>query len=447
MKQSRSLPYFSAPGWADSKGAAIILIVAYLFIAAIPVLLAFFLAPESGHSPLHEVGKAAGLMGFSLLVLQVALSARLKRLGRPFGLDAVMTFHRNMAVFAFLLLIAHPILMSMAAGSYGLFSSATGWQVNLGKAALVLLIMGVLFALFFYKLRIDYNVWRFLHKGMVFILILGFTHGLVTGGDFASIGMKVCWVILFGVAVGLFLYRNGYVPWRGRRRFQVESITPETHDVWTIRMIPEDGKSFSYQPGQFQFLKLIRPDRLSEEHPFTISSSPSQEGSITATIKESGNYTNTIGQTKAGDKALLEGPFGRFSFVHYDVKKFLFIAGGVGITPLMSMIRFLRDTEDPRAVRLIYGNKQQSDIIFPDELKSLPSHMKAIHILSQADSGWNGPRGYITDEIIKQYAGDILDEVDVFLCGPPLMTKIVCEALRTLNVKDSRIHFERFTLP
>ena len=174
MKQSESLPYYSAPSWTDSKGAAFLLIVAYVFIAAMPVLLAFFLAPESGHSPLHEVGKAAGLMGVSLLVLQVVISARLKYLSRPFGLDAVMTFHRNMGVFAILLLIAHPILMSMAAGSYGLLSSATGWQVNLGKAALVLLIMGALLALFFYKLRIDYNVWRFLHRGMVFIVILGF---------------------------------------------------------------------------------------------------------------------------------------------------------------------------------------------------------------------------------------------------------------------------------
>ena len=197
-------------------------------------------------------------------------------------------------------------------------------------------------------------------------------------------------------------------------------------DTYTLTFEPEDGNPIIRNPGQFMFLKLIRPGRRSELHPFTISASPLNEKQLQATIKQSGNFTNSIDQTKPGDVGKIEAPFGRFSYVYHDPAKILFIAGGVGITPIMSMVRCLRNTDDKRSVCLLYGNNTEKDIIFQQEIDALPEQFKTVHVLVNA--------------------GDVINDAHVYLCGPPVMMDKVISALQGLGVDDKRIHFERFTL-
>jgi predicted ferric reductase len=258
--------------------------------------------------------------------------------------------------------------------------------------------------------------------------------------------VRAYWWELGCLAGGLFLYRNLYVPLWGRRRFRVARVEQTTHDTYTVSLEQQSGAPLSHQPGQFMFLKLLRPGRLSEEHPFTMASSPTGEPPLEATIKESGDYTSTIGETRTGDGALIEGPFGRFSFRYRDAESFLFIAGGVGITPILSMLRALRDTGDARPAVLIYGNNAERDIIFRDELETLPAHVRVVHVLAEQDDGWDGPTGYVTKEIIEENASELLDQARVYLCGPPPMMDTVETALRGLGVPRSRIHTERFAL-
>jgi 3-phenylpropionate/trans-cinnamate dioxygenase ferredoxin reductase subunit len=256
----------------------------------------------------------------------------------------------------------------------------------------------------------------------------------------------VLWWAFLVVAGGLFLYRNLYVPIWGRRRFEVSDVRQETHDTYSVRLTPSDDKPLPRKPGQFMFLRLVRPGRRSELHPFTIAASPLEPGIVEATIKKSGNFTDTIDQTRPGDVGRLEGPFGRFSLAYHDVQRFVFIAGGVGITPVASMLRYLRDTDDQRPVVLIYGNKTASDIVFAAELEQLPEHMRIVHVLSHPDASWTGPTGYVTKEIIQEAAGEHITGSHVFLCGPVPMMKGVLAALRDLGVSRGRIHYERFTI-
>jgi ferredoxin-NADP reductase len=195
------------------------------------------------------------------------------------------------------------------------------------------------------------------------------------------------------------------------------------------------------------FLTLRRAAAPAEEHPFTISSSPSRTGSITATIKESGDFTRTIGLTRRGDRALVEGPFGRFSFLHHPAERFLFISAGVGSTPLMSMLRFLSDTGDPRPVLYLCANRTEADIAFRDELGGLPATMKVVHILSQPRTTWGGVRGRLDEATLRELAGAWLNGVAVFLCGPPAFMSSSRRSLRRLGVPRAHIHFERFTVP
>jgi len=414
----------------------------YVLLVALPVVLAFAGDPFPG-SLLVRLGRAAGLIGFAMLALEVVLTSRVRFIERAFGLDRLTRFHKLAALVACVLILAHPTLLGV--GRYP-FDAAPGWQIELGEIALAILVLGVLFALTFKALGMSYQLWRFLHKGMIAVVVLGFVHALVIGADLYRTGMRVYfWTLL--VAAGLvFLYRNVFVPLWGRRRFRVASVTQETHDTFTLALEPEDGKALPHYPGQFMFLTLRRAEMRSEEHPFTIASAPTREGPVTVTVKQSGDFTNTIGRTRPGDLALVEAPFGRFSFVDHDAKRFLFIAGGVGITPLMSMLRSLADTDDERPAVLLFANKTEADILFRDELSQPPENVEVVHVLSQPDDGWTGATGYVTAEVIEELAGMMLDDAEVFLCGPPAMMNGVVRALKTLGVARRRIHTERFAL-
>ena len=322
----------------DSKLWGFCLIGLYCLIAISPVLAAVISTDPLGEPLLVRIALFLAMTGFSLLCLQVVLAGRFKNLDRPFGLDVVMQFHKKMAITAVIMLALHPVLLAAGHGSWSLFSFQTSWQVNLGKALLAFLVLAVLFALYFYKFGVDYNTWRFLHKGMIFAVILGFLHGLVIGPHIGqSAFVRYYWYAMFAGAAGIFSFRNFVVPFI-RSRFTVSDVQQQTHDTYTLTFKPEDNKPVFRNPGQFMFLKLIRPGRSSEMHPFTISASPLDIDFLQATIKQSGNFTDTIDQTKTGDTGKIEAPFGRFSFVYDDPEKILFIAGGIGITPVMSMI-------------------------------------------------------------------------------------------------------------
>jgi len=440
-------PFQAVLGWQTSVAWGVWLVAVYLVLACVPVFLALLARPDSEQSFLTELGRGAALLGFSLLALQPVLASRFHWLDRPFGLDIVVHFHKAMAILASVLLLSHPSFLALGAGNMKLFTFATSWQVWLGKIALFLLIFGVGYALAVRVWRLEYQSWRRLHKGMVAVVILGFVHSILVGRDLQEPLVLAYWSGLFGVAALVYAWRNVFVPIRGRQRFEVVDVQAASHDTYTLRLKPANGQELRPRnPGQFMFLKLVRPGRPSEEHPFTISASPTETGYLAATIKESGDFTNTISQTRPGDEAHVEHPFGRFSYVHHEPKALLFIIGGVGITPIRSMLRCLADSGDTRPVVLLYGNKTEKDILFRDELDALPDNVRVVHVLSDPDEKWDGERGFVTKDIITRHAGELLPQADVYLCGPsPMMDKLE-QALRELDVDASRMHSERFSL-
>jgi predicted ferric reductase len=428
------------PGWGR------FLVVLYLLIAICPLLIASLFSASFGEPFFEALGKGAALVGFTLVGLQVVLAGRFKFLDRPFGLDMVTFFHQRIAVFAVLLLICHPIFLAIGERSFHLFSFNTGWPVNLGKLTLVVLIFAVLFAMYFGKLGVEYQRWRRLHKFMILIPILGFAHSYWIGTDLQrGAALRAFWWIALAAIAGIFLYRNVAVPLWGRT-YRIQSVNRETHDTYTLEFDPVRGSPPGHKPGQFMFVGFRRSGNSSEEHPFTISSSPENKDVLTATIKQSGDFTNTIDKTTTEDTARIEAPYGRYSFLYHQPKSLLFLMGGVGITPAMSMLRHLRDTNNTTPAVLLCGNKTEKDIIFREELAAMPDTIKVVHILSNPPEGWQGSTGYITAEMVKEHAKDILSEADVYLCGPPAMMDKMFEITSELDVGEDRIHFEKFGL-
>ena len=123
------------------------------------------------------------------------------------------------------------------------------------------------------------------------------------------------------------------------------------------------------------------------------------------------------------------------------------IAGGVGITPMMSMIRTLADRADRRPVVLLYGSKDWDSITFREELEAMKSRLNLtlVHVLSQPPADWTGERGYVDAEVLRRHLPPPYDSHEYFICGPDVMMDSIENALEELGVPMSKYHSERYS--
>jgi ferredoxin-NADP reductase len=318
-----------------------------------------------------------------------------------------------------------------------------------GKAALLVTALMVLAALYRKSLRIEFEMWRRAHRTVGALILLGaVVHALSAGSDVQTPLPRLVFLVY---AVGAFV-AAGHAKVSARRVYTVQSVSREAHNAWTVAVKPPEGVlPPQYLPGQFHFV-TFRAGRgvPREEHPFTLSSDPAQPGLVSSTIKASGDFTRRIGEIEPGDVAALSPPYGRFSYVlHPEETRLVFIAAGIGITPLMSMIRHMRSTGAEREVLLLYGNRAEEDIIFREELAEIEaadaSRLRVVHILSRPSAAWVGETGRVDRGRVERLCGDVAGK-GFYVCGPAQMMRAVIRALRELGVPASRIHYEYFAL-
>jgi predicted ferric reductase len=220
--------------------------------------------------------------------------------------------------------------------------------------------------------------------------------------------------------------------------------------ICEVKVGAPDRLPWLWLPGQFAFLTIHRSHAPFEEHPFTISSASATQDSLIFTIKNLGDYTATIGQTREGDRVTVDGPYGRFShlLLAKENEPLLFIAGGVGITPMLAMLRHMRDSGDQRDVLLVWANRRKEDIILQeelDEMSRLNPRLQTVITLSD-EAHWLGEKGYVDRALLSR----LLEKGDrgrrVFLCGPPPMMRMARKALIKEGFSPLRIHEERFSL-
>jgi len=431
-------------------------IFAYLALLLLPLVIMVVTHPFNPDTFIYNLGRCFGLLGFAILMGQVILAARLRWVEKPFGLNITFPFHRRMGVFAALLLIMHPLFLALGGAGWPLLIGLRiDWFIWLAKVSLPLLLINVFVSLRRASLGIKFEKWRQCH-GLLgpTIILLVFLHSWNAGADLTAVPLQVLWVGLLALGVLLFSYHRLIRPWwLSRSPYRIVEVRQETPAVWTLRFSPPPGeKRFDFMPGQFQFLTLLRGKDLPvEEHHFTISSSPADPDFHTSTIKASGDFTATIGQTRVGDLAVVHAPFGRFSYlVHPNARELVFIAGGIGITPLISNLRHMRDTGADRRVLLLFSNKSEADIVFKEELDGMAGrekpHLQVVHILTQPGSAWKGETGRLDREKLSRLCGAHLAHSTFLLCCPPPMIQSLVTILNDLGVPISRISYEYFSL-
>lgn len=438
-----------------SRRRGILLILLYVAVLLLPLELAALKAPTHLDSFLKQIALGLGLFGLMIIATNCILAARYQWLVRPFGLDAVMLFHRRMAIMGFTALLLHVALM-VTLKIHLLTRWHQPWKIQAGRAAILLLAAQVLVSLYRARLGVKFENWKFWHRGLaVGVFAVAFVHGLLSSDLFAPWPLRVVVLALALVALWSILWSRLIRPGRLREfAYVVSEVREISKAVWGIKMQPARAhRALDYQPGQFAFFHFHRSDPAasSEEHVWTIASSPSESDGLMLAIKELGDFTQTMGRTRVGDEVTVHGPFGRFSHQLYqEPDEIVFIAAGIGITPFRSMIRYMTDRGESRRVQLLYANRSAADIPFLAELTECESKgagkLRITHVLSRADEHWSGERGRIDIELIRRHCGGQLSGKSFWICGPGPFSADLIESLRRAGVPPGSIHSEAFCL-
>lgn len=175
-------------------------------------------------------------------------------------------------------------------------------------------------------------------------------------------------------------------------------------------------------------------------HPFSFSQAPNGKN-LRFTVKSSGDFTSKINQIKNGSKVLIDGPLGRF-VPNASAHKYLFIAGGIGITPIRAQMESL--SQEKKDMTLLYSFKNAEDNIFMEELKNFPAK-KYFFVSNQAAAAKdNMLQGKINEQTIPKLVPDYLSR-EAFVCGPPEMIKSLRSILLKLGLSKRQIHYELFS--
>jgi predicted ferric reductase len=212
-------------------------------------------------------------------------------------------------------------------------------------------------------------------------------------------------------------------------------------------MHPEGHPGFHFKPGQFGWLTVWGSPFKITGHPFSFSSSAEVvDGRVEMTIRNLGDFTSEIPNVPVGQRIYVDGPYGTFA-IGNPADMHVLIAGGVGITPMMSMIRTLADRGDERPVILLYSSKDWESITFREELEELKVRLNltVIHVLRNPPDGWTGEHGYINAEMFRRHLPPPYADHEYFICGANVMMDAIETALGEMHVPLSKYHSERYS--
>jgi ferredoxin-NADP reductase/DMSO/TMAO reductase YedYZ heme-binding membrane subunit len=412
-----------------------------------------------------------GLVGLVLLTLSLMITP----LRRFTKWNALVAIRRNLGVLGFTYILIHFLIFFWWDRDGSVASTATEIVERVylwfGFGALVLMIPLALTSTDAMVSRLGPRRWKLLHRLAYVVIGAGVVHYyLLVKSDTRQ-------PIAFGIAVGaLLLYRfvahevdlrrdlvmaheklaaakmagpKKKAFWSGM--LKIARIFQETPDVKTFRFVtPEGGPlPFEHIAGQYINLKLtIDGKRVNRS--YTIASSPTRNHYVEISVKRAANGYGSkhLHDTwREGDLISVSAPAGKFFFAGHEAERIVLIAGGIGITPMMSVVRSLTDRGWTGQMYLVFSVRKKEDIVFAHELADLQERWKNLHVsitlTNDPDASWDGPRGQITVELLEQLVPD-LKHGPVMLCGPDPMMTGMRKLLVGIGVADREIHQEAF---
>lgn len=404
--------------------AGMLLPVAWAFPAGLPFL--------------RAAGIVVAWAGGGLLLASLLMMVREVRLAAALGgLERMTRWHHYSGMAAYLLLLLHPLLLAAEAvrvtpaGAWqllapGLSPGAGDVAVWLGWAALLCLMVGLAAT---FSAGLAWRYWRWLHALLGLGTVLGFAHV-----QWLGIGLGA---VLGGVVAGVLLL------WRllridagtAARPAVVRAVRTVAEGTVEITLAPL-ARSLAVLPGQFVLVAFLSGPRYrgcGEFHPFTVSGHD-PDGALRIGVKALGDCTRRMQSLVSGVAARVHGPFGDFMAGRPECPQF-WVAGGIGITPFLAVLREGRLTQ---AVRLLYLFRGGREAGWLDELQALAAADPLLTLTVRE----TGPRPPPVDALLPEAA--TLRGCACYLCGPPGLLGALEAALRARGVPAAEIHFERF---
>lgn len=409
----------------------------------------YYITDPSGGNIYVAIGRLFGLLMQFALIIQVLLISRITSIEQTFGFDKLNRLHRLIGQWIVVLLALHPLFLTLG---YKTMNSYTLWQQFIDfltawkdvflafiGACLFICIIAISYAIIRKRLRYEY--WYFPHLFTYLALFLVFFHQ-TNSGDLAKGWALYYWyTVSCGVFAFAILYRFIRPLWNAYRfRFRVERVAIEAKDTFSVYITGKQLERFAYKAGQYANITFLQKG-LWFTHPFSFSMEHNKTH-IRFTMKALGDHTKRLDELRPGTRVILDGPLGLFIEETSRNEKLLFIAGGIGITPIRSIIG--DSSGRRRDMVLLYAVRCLDDIAFRSEFEELQKlHPFPVHyIISTPTSEYES--GYLDREKLTRLVPDFLER-DVYLCGPPPMMDTTIASLRGLGLKNLNLHYEKFS--
>jgi predicted ferric reductase len=397
-------------------------------------------------------GRVLGLLAAYLLLVLVALMARIPLLEHRVGSDVLTRVHRSLGEYTVSLVLGHAGLIILG---YALsartnpVSEAVTLELDypdvlMSTAALCLLLWVGIVSARAVRRRMAYESWYYIHLYVYLAIGLAFSHEFADGAEFStSARNRTIWISAHVTVAALLVFFRLVIPvYRSLRHdVRVEAVVAEAPGVISLHLAGRDLRRLRIEPGQFLRWRFLDRAHWWQSHPYSLSAPPEGDR-LRITVKSLGDASGSLGRVRPGTKVWFEGPYGAFTARRLDPEaggKVLMIAGGVGITPLRALFESLPGVGG--AAVLLYRASTPAELPLYQELAEIAR-----------DRGFGlfplvGPRGVEPDpfsaaELLRLVPD--LAERDVYLCGPPGLVHAARKGLRRARVPGRRVHVESF---
>jgi predicted ferric reductase len=439
--------------WADVAGSAAILSV--VVVVGLWISHGGLHDLTGGAGPATSIGRLTGLVAADLLLLQVALMARIPWVERAYGQDRLARTHRLVGLWSFWLMVAHVVLITLGyahTDHVGLLGEA--WSLTTTYPGMLLAVAGtgllvgvVALSIRAARRRLRYESWHLLHLYAYLGVGLALPHEIWTGADFiASPAARAYWWTAYALTLAAVLvFRVGMPIWRSaHHRLEVHRVVTEADGVVSVYLRGRHLDELPVRAGQFFLWRFLDGPGWTRANPYSLSAAPRKD-LLRITVKNLGDGSERLARLRPGTRAFIEGPYGAMTSAVRRRRKVLLLAAGVGITAM----RALLDEVRPGSATLVYRFSQPRDAVFRKELDAFATKRKTRVVYLE------GPRGPDDTWLPAQLAhmGEVqamrwlvpdLDAHDVFVCGPPAWMQGVEATLRYAGVPDSQVHREEF---
>ncbi len=399
---------------------------------------------------LIAVGSLLGLLATFLILTQFILISGARWMDSVWGLDRLAGSHRRNGKILFFFILGHftfivtGYTLQANLGLDQLFSTYFGLitgalYMTMASLAWLLIVVIVGSSIVMVRKRLPYELWHTIHFLTYLAASLPLLHQLELGRTITIPWFTWYWISLYLFSFATLLWFKWLRPVLIyiRHKFVVDEVVAEANGVVSIYISGKNLEQFTYNAGQFAFWWFISKELWWHPHPFTISSSPG-DSRLRITVKAIGKGSAAVQQVQPGTKLLIDGPYGRFTNVVQTHKKRLFIAGGIGVTPLASQLNSHSSIDDT----LIYSARTMKDLALRKELSQTQARLIAVLSEEKLEGTYNG---YLSENILTKEVKD-LNQHDIWLCGPPPMMDGIEKMLLGMGVSQNQIHTERFRL-